>query len=433
MLMAARDPKLRRRIDRRLVMCGVACWLAGAVFLWMTLPPQPRATVATEQHSYRWLVGFSGDGKSFMTTGAAPWQHIDVRNTSDGQIRSRIDLGQLVTGPPTISSDGKLLAFPTKIPIQLKGRESTSNPMVIVWDVENNREIIRLDGADGPVAFAPDNRLIATRDASSMGSVLIWDLTDGTLSQRFTVSPGPILSLGFSPNGNHCVAVGQQLTPLLDLMSQFSGADGAPRRPTSPLLPSGGAVWWTTHDWQQAGQVPNDGRSLTSTAAGFATADRLALVRNDLPLLARLVDLKTGEEQLTVPIPPGASSLEPDITGGGTFGVLYYRNDVVAQVQNWLPASVTGANRRLYLPSTILYDAETGSVRARLPVDPRRAFISPDGQTLVAWDADKLSIWDVPPSGFTFIWAVLSAAITVPIITAVWYFIHRNRWAQERC
>lgn len=430
MTMATRRRRLTHRIERTLVGCGAACWLAGVVFLWMTLPPEPRATMAAQE---LWVAGFSGDGKSFMTTGEAPWQHIDVRDISDGTILSRIDVCHQAVGPATTSPDGRLLAFPTKILIPLIGVESDPKPAVIIWDVENNRERYRLDAAEGPVAFAPDNRLIATGDSTSMGSVLVWDLTNtGSIFRSFTVSAGPIQSLEFSPNGNHFVAVGQQLTFSIELMNQFADTSSVSRRPASPLLPNGGAIWWTTHDWQQTGQVPNESRSMTNSAAGFVSADRLAVARNNLPREVKLIDIATSGEQLTIPIPPGASNLEPNISGAGIVGVMYYRSDVLAEVQEWVSANLSGPKRTLYLPSSLLHDAKTGVVRARLPVDPRRAYLSPDGQTVVSWEAGKLSVWDVPPSRLTFIWMALSAAIAVPIIAFNWCFIRRLRWSLGR-
>jgi hypothetical protein len=199
-------------------------------------------------------------------------------------------------------------------------------------------------------------------------------------------------------------------------MSQFGDSRIAPRPPASPLLPNGGAIWWTTDDWHEAGRVPNANLSLLDTAAAFATDDRLAVVRNDLPRVARIIDVATGANQLAIPIPPGASNLEPAVTGAGGVGVLYYRDDLMARVLEWLPRWVSGQGRARYLPTTVLYDAETGAERARVLLDPRHAFLSPDGRTLVASEDGKLIVWDVPPSRFTLLWAALSAVLGIPIL-----------------
>jgi WD40 repeat protein len=306
-------------------------------------------------------------------------------------------------------------------------------PAVIVWDVEAGRQRFRLDFAEGPIAFAPDNRLLATGDALLFGTVRVWDLTtDSPSSRSLSVSPGPLGSLGFSPDGRRFVAVGRQLTSPIFLMSQVGGSRFAPRPPASPLLPSGGAIWWTTDDWHEAGRVPNVDLSLLDTAAAFATADRLAVVRNDLPRVARILGVATGANQLTIPIPPGASNLESAVTGSGSVGVLYYRDDFMARVLEWLPRWVSGQGRARYLPSTVLYDAETGDERARLLLGPSHAFLSPDGRTLVAWEDGKLTVWDMPPSRFTMVWAALSAAFGIPILAAArWRMRTLNRIGAE--
>jgi hypothetical protein len=243
------------------------------------------------------------------------------------------------------------------------------------------------------------------------------------------VSPGPIGSLGFSPDGRFFVAAGGQLTMSIALISEAARSRTAPRLQAPPLLPNGGAAWWTTDDWREAGRVPNSGRSLLDTAAAFVAADRLAAVRNDLPRVVRVIDVATGAERLTIPIPPGASNLEPLMTGGGSAGVRYYRDDLTAQLLEWLPRRFSGQGRPRYRPSAVLYDIETAAERARIPVDPDRAFLSPDGRTLVAWGDGEFTVWDVPPRRFTGMWAALSAAFGVPILVVTGWRIRALRRA----
>src|SRR5436309_1862303 len=92
---------------------AAAIWLAGTTLLWLTLPPRPRAAVASPQ---QWVAGFRPDGQTFLTTADTPWQHVEVRGTADAMVRSQIDVGHLGTGPADLSRDGRLLAFPKQLP-----------------------------------------------------------------------------------------------------------------------------------------------------------------------------------------------------------------------------------------------------------------------------------------------------------------------------
>jgi WD40 repeat protein len=394
-----------------------AVWLTGTTFLWLTLPPRPRAAIASPQ---QWVAGFSPDGQTFLTTANSPWQDVEVHSTADAKARSQFAVGAPGMGPAVLSHDGRLLAFPTKLIPENKLIDIDPKSAVVVWDIEAGRERFRLDGAEGPITFAPDGRLAATGDASFFGTVRVWDLTvDLPLSRSLCVSPGLLGSLGFAPDGRHLVAAGNQLTSHVLLMSEFAGSHRAPRPPASPLLPNGGVVWWATEDWHEAGRLANAGPSLLDSAAAFATDDRLAVVRNDLPRVARIIDVATGANPLAIPIPPGASNLEPAVTGSGGVGVLYYRDDFTARVLEWMPRWVSGQGRARYLPTTVLYDAETGAERAQVLLDPRHAFLSPDGRTLGSWEDGKLTVWDVPPSRFTMMWAALSATLGIPILALV--------------
>jgi hypothetical protein len=409
---------------RGTVLWTTTVWLAGSAFLCLVLPPRPRAAVTSGR---QWVAGFSRDGQAFLTAGAAPWQQVEVRRTADAMVRSRIDVGCQGTGPAALSPDGRLLAFPTGTVTEHRLGEVDLTPGVVVWDVEGGRECCRLTLADGPLAFAPDGRTLATGDASLMGVVRVWDLTAAVPSSRsLAVSPGPIRSLGFSSDGRYCVAAGGQLTVSIALMSEYARSRTA-ARPPPPLLPNGGAVWWTTDDWHEAGRVPNASLSLLDTTAAFVTADRLAAVRNDLPQVIRVIDVATGAERLTIPIPPGASSLEPSMTGGGIAGVRFFRDDRLARLREWLPRRFSGQGRPRYLPSAVLYDAETAAERVRLPVDAGQASLSPDRRTLVAWDDGEFTVWDVPPRRFTWMWAASSAAFGVLLLAVVAWRIRALR------
>jgi hypothetical protein len=64
-------------------------------------------------------------------------------------------------------------------------------------------------------------------------------------------------------------------------------------------LPRPNAVWWSTDDWHEAARLQDVVPSLVDSLADVATADRLVIVRNDLPRVAKLYDKATGPEQLT--------------------------------------------------------------------------------------------------------------------------------------
>src|SRR5262249_7480592 len=147
----------------------------------------------------------------------------------------------------------------------------------------------------------------------------------------------------------------------------------------------------------------------------------------DLPRLAKLIDLDTGNEQSTIPLQPGASNLEDAATGAGIVGTMFFRNNVVVQVLDYLPAGISDKPRPRYLPTTDLHDAQTGAHLARLPVDPSQAWLSPNGQTLVGWYDGQLTIWDVPPSSFTLTWFALSAGLGILILLFTRWFTRRLR------
>jgi len=90
-----------------------------------------------------------------------------------------------------ISPDGKLLAAASFV-----------EPVVVLWDIPQRREIVRLNGhSDGVVSvdFSPDNRRLAS--ACRDGTVRIWDLDTCKELVTFRDHTRWVWRVRFSPDG----------------------------------------------------------------------------------------------------------------------------------------------------------------------------------------------------------------------------------------
>src|SRR5437016_3916312 len=117
--------RLLPRTPRGTIVAAAVAWLAGAVTLWLLLPPQPHAVIASGSHP----VGFTPDGQTFLT--ATPDGTVVAHDTDDGRERSRFSVGRPLQWAPVLSADGRLLAWTTSSEIPCN---------VIVWDIAAGRE-----------------------------------------------------------------------------------------------------------------------------------------------------------------------------------------------------------------------------------------------------------------------------------------------------
>jgi WD40 repeat protein len=82
-----------------------------------------------------------------------------------------------------------------------------SDQSIRIWDVASGRELYQLRGQT-PLAVSPDNRLLATADAKAP-NIFVYDLTTGREIKRFALaSQGNVFQLAFSPDGRRLAAAG---------------------------------------------------------------------------------------------------------------------------------------------------------------------------------------------------------------------------------
>ncbi len=115
--------------------------------------------------------------------------------------------GELSLGPTCFSTDGRFLAAPLLASGSAGG--FGQGDAVGVWELATGKEFMRLKtGLVGPIAFAPDGRLLA---AAGLGAIRLWDIPTGkevlpiqlppNLRTSYLGQPRGISSLTFSPDG----------------------------------------------------------------------------------------------------------------------------------------------------------------------------------------------------------------------------------------
>lgn len=172
---------------------------------------QPRSLIRAHQAEVR-AVAFSPDGKVIASADAANQLVFTDADTGSPLYQAQATIGD-TDGITALaySHDGTKLAIAASQKSQSQEGKPTIDPIIVVWDVAANRELLFLNNAtlaghSGTItslAFDPTNpnRLAS---GGSDGRIFYWDLSDPTF--LFPSSPlsghlGGVTSLAFSPGG----------------------------------------------------------------------------------------------------------------------------------------------------------------------------------------------------------------------------------------
>ncbi|HZM22969.1 MAG TPA: WD40 repeat domain-containing protein, partial [Anaerolineales bacterium] len=143
---------------------------------------------------------FSRDGKQLITT--TPGGYIKVWDIQTGKVlrQSHFPSQSILI----LSASGKYVIT-----------KSYDNPMVIqVWDLEKEpitkkQEFVNVAGIFGvpqSVAISPDDQYALIGYVN--GSVILWDIPTGKITQTFAGLSSEVRSVAFSPDGNYVIAGG---------------------------------------------------------------------------------------------------------------------------------------------------------------------------------------------------------------------------------
>ena len=92
------------------------------------------------------------------------------------------------------------------------GGVQTTSPkhhLLLAWDIESGEERLRLTFPEeypGPVAFAPDDRLIATASSRPSANIRLLDAATGREVRKIEGFKGTVRSLAFMPDGKRLVS-----------------------------------------------------------------------------------------------------------------------------------------------------------------------------------------------------------------------------------
>jgi len=177
--------------------------------------------VATGQAGKQWKapnvitgVAFAPDSKSLVTRNQDQvLRHYDLEGKEIGKFASQAK--GFGNGPPVFSPDGKVLASPSS-----EQANNQFTPLVRRWEVNGAKELPPIKGADAPfeyVVLAPDLKTMAWVSIQAK-SVRLWDMENNKELRKLEDATSV---LAFSPDGK--LAVGRNSDLLLCLWDTGSG------------------------------------------------------------------------------------------------------------------------------------------------------------------------------------------------------------------
>ncbi|OWK39339.1 PQQ-binding-like beta-propeller repeat protein [Fimbriiglobus ruber] len=140
-----------------------------------------------------WALALSSDGKTQAVGGQGP-TGVQLWDIAEEKVRATIPVGQFYVAALAYSPDGKTLVAGT-------GRDHETPGELVVWDVTEGKIKDRWKGHDGPVVsvhFSRDGQYVASGARSS--DIKLWDAKTGKELRELT-GPLNLSRVAFAPDG----------------------------------------------------------------------------------------------------------------------------------------------------------------------------------------------------------------------------------------
>lgn len=149
------------------------------------------------------LFDITQDGKTAMAESCSKaGTTIEIWDLYTGKLKQKLitNTGQNACDSIAFSTDRKTLITGVRY-------DSVTDPAK-VWNVQTGKLKLSLQGAKAPFAFSPDGRTLASRGIKK-GTILLWDMKSGKVSQELIGHTDSVLALDFSSDGKMLVSGSQ--------------------------------------------------------------------------------------------------------------------------------------------------------------------------------------------------------------------------------
>ncbi len=365
----------------------------GSIDLWNLATQEITAHLCEEEGR---VVALATDGEGrFLATQT-------IRGRVDGPVKvwdvsdvAQVRLVRALTtnwmnGSHAISSAGRWVALAVEngLPLPARSTQGEDRGLTGLWNWDTGERVRVLPQSGSEAAFTVDGHLLAT--GSWEGAVKIWSADDWNLRQSLP-SAGRVLTLEFSPDGNHLVTANAMGEVLLwevatgRLAGRFSGHSS--RVPSLNLSPDGRMLATAGDDrtiglWDVATQ-----RELRRFK-GHTGGVRVVAFSSDGDWLASVADAWSGD---------GAMRFWNTRVAARTNVVLRPHSLPVFTPDHQTVATGNADGR------VDLWNLDTGKVEQTLPIDPNPLRFSDDGNVLtLAAVSTPLPLYPNRLAGLTF-------------------------------